>query len=496
MSFRTTTAIALILTSAVPAIADVTPADVWDQVQTSINTDPTISLTIGSIDEAPERIVVSNLAIQSEQDGITFSALSPSLTIQDRGDGTVEMQYAETSPILVSSTEKGDEFEMALDVIQTAVRYIISGDPELMNFAMSGEQIEVKLTDISTRDSSVQIEGGIIFADLAGNSIYTGGEDLKYSGDFTAGSMVTDISIQDRADGSNGVIKSTVTDLRVDAQVEMPAGLAEDEVFVKGGMFKMDSSVGPTEIVIDFDIPDTKFRVDVSLDGSATDVSLSPDGLFYDSSLTNTQLNMMLPDVLPFPIEASLGKFATILKGPVNAGDADDLQLGLTIADLKISDGIWNLFDPGQLLARDPATLDVQLSGRGAIAFDLNVMEEEIASSNGSPGVIENLKIDALTLNAAGVTADGTGAFVFDNKDLKTFPGIPRPEGSAKIEITGANALLDTLIQMGFVAPEEAMGMRMGMAMFTTPGTAEDSLSSEVEVNAQGHVLVNGQRMR
>lgn len=498
MSYRTTTAIALIFSGAAPVFADVTPADVWDQLQASINTDPTVSLTIGSIDETPERIIVSNMAIQSDQDDVSFSALTPSLTLQDRGDGTVEMQYAETSPILISSTQPGDEFELAFDVIQTNVRYIVSGDPELMNFSLSGDALELQLTDIGGMPESMLVTGNMVLSDLAGNSIYTGGDDLAYSGDFTAGSFTTDISMQDRADGTGGTIKSTIDGMRIDTQVAIPANISDDDLFVKAGMVKLDSTIGATSVNVNFDVGDGPFSFDLTMEGSATDLALSPDGLFYDSSLTGANIRAMLPDVLPFPIEASLGKFATVLKGPVNADTTGDIQLGLTIADLSVSDGIWNLFDPGQLLQRDPATLDVQLSGVGEIGFDLTVLEEEIASSGNDeiPGKIESAQIDRLFVNAAGATANGTGSFTFDNTDFMTFPGSPRPEGSAKLEVTGLNALLDTLIQMGFVAQEEAMGMRMGMAMFTNPGPTEDSMSTELEVNAQGHVIVNGQRLR
>ena len=55
---------------------------------------------------------------------------------------------------------------------------------------------------------------------------------------------------------------------------------------------------------------------------------------------------------------------------------------------------------------------------------------------------------------------------------------------------------LDKLIEMGLVSDQDAMGARMMMSMFAVPGSEPDTLSSTIEVNEQGHVLANGQRIK
>ena len=101
-----------------------------------------------------------------------------------------------------------------------------------------------------------------------------------------------------------------------------------------------------------------------------------------------------------------------------------------------------------------------------------------------------------LLVSMIGAKLTGTGAFTFDNADMQTFPGMPRPEGFVELALTGANAVLDKLIQMGFVSDNDAMGARMMMGMFAVPGEGEDSLKSRIEINEQGQVLANGQRIR
>ncbi len=66
------------------------------------------------------------------------------------------------------------------------------------------------------------------------------------------------------------------------------------------------------------------------------------------------------------------------------------------------------------------------------------------------------------------------------------------PVGSVDVEISGLTALSDRLVAMKLVPQEQAMGLRMMLAMFTVP-TGEDSAKSKIESDADGNVRVNGQ---
>ena len=85
----------------------------------------------------------------------------------------------------------------------------------------------------------------------------------------------------------------------------------------------------------------------------------------------------------------------------------------------------------------------------------------------------------------------GDGDFTFNNE-----MGIPVPAGVMNMMLTGGNGLLDTLVAMGLVPEEQAMGARMMMGLFARPGDGEDTLVSTIEVNEDGSVLANGQRIK
>jgi hypothetical protein len=111
------------------------------------------------------------------------------------------------------------------------------------------------------------------------------------------------------------------------------------------------------------------------------------------------------------------------------------------------------------------------------------------------PGELISLSLENLTVAAAGALVKGAGAFTFDNDDLETFDGIPRPTGEINVEITGANALIDSLVSMGLLPEDQAMMGRMMMGMFART-VGDDQLTSKLEINAEGHVLANGQRIQ
>ena len=105
------------------------------------------------------------------------------------------------------------------------------------------------------------------------------------------------------------------------------------------------------------------------------------------------------------------------------------------------------------------------------------------------------MAINDLTVKIAGAEVMGTGAFTFDNTDMTTIPGMPRPEGSLELNINGVNGLLDKLVGMGLIPEDQAMMPRMMMGMFATV-VGEDQLTSKIEIDAAGGIFANGQQIQ
>ncbi|WP_375281139.1 DUF2125 domain-containing protein [Pseudooctadecabacter sp.] len=184
------------------------------------------------------------------------------------------------------------------------------------------------------------------------------------------------------------------------------------------------------------------------------------------------------------------------LRFPLNASDeAQDFRAATSLTGITMADTIWNLFDPAGQLPRDPADITFDLTGLGTNGVDLLDFATLSQMAGPPPVQVDEVTIENLRIAAVGAEATAAGAMTFDWTDFQTIPGMPRPEGAVTINLNGANALMDTLVEMGFVPAEDLMMPRMMMGMFATP-VGDDMLESVIEVNDQGHVLANGQRLQ
>ncbi|MBT8408047.1 MAG: DUF2125 domain-containing protein, partial [Alphaproteobacteria bacterium] len=130
--------------------------------------------------------------------------------------------------------------------------------------------------------------------------------------------------------------------------------------------------------------------------------------------------------------------------------------------------------------------------GRGNWLIDITDPEalEAMEESPEIPGEIESLNLTRLLVTAGGAELNGTGAFTFSDGP------VPMPEGSATFNLIGANGLMDKLVAMGLMPEDQAMGARMMLGIFARPGNGADTLTSVIEVNPDGSVLANGQRIK
>ena len=99
-------------------------------------------------------------------------------------------------------------------------------------------------------------------------------------------------------------------------------------------------------------------------------------------------------------------------------------------------------------------------------------------------------------MSLVGTKLTGDGDFAFDNSNTEEFDGLPSPSGVANLELVGANQLIDTLIGMGIISDNDALGARMMMGLMAVPGEEPDTLNSTIEFTEDGQILANGQRIK
>ncbi|WP_167853426.1 DUF2125 domain-containing protein [Roseovarius aestuariivivens] len=486
------------------AFADVTASQIWEDWQAYFETS---GYTVtGEETLSGGTLAVSDITMTMaipESDGSVVLSMGE-ITFEENGDGTVSISLPERLPMTVDVGGSDiEEVMITLEYVSSGLDMTASGDPADIVYDYTADNVALVLGEVTVEDETID-PGTVEFsiANITGTSRMQTG-DLRLSDQsFEGGPMAYTVDVTDPEGGEGRmVINGEVAALAFKATAAMPPEMdAADMAAAIADGFEAEGVLsyenGTTEFSFEEDA--SSASGESSSEGGELVVSLGSDGLVYGLGATGAKTVIKSGD-LPFPVEYAMREVAFSLGLPVMASDdPQGFALTMRLADFTMSEMLWSIFDPQGQLPRDPATFDIDMSGVAKLAIDLLDPEDMEAVERGAemPGELNALDLNTLVLRAAGAELTGYGSFTFDNSDLETFDGLPAPDGSVDLRLQGANGLLDTLIAMGYLPEDQAMGVRMMMGMFAVPGEGEDVLTSTIAVKPDGQVLANGQRLR
>ncbi len=491
------TACTAAISSSGAAFADVTAAEVWADWKDQFGYYGDDGVSIGSETAASGKVIVSDLAFSMKDSGSSFDASLASVVFEENGDGTVTVTMSDTIPMVIE-----DEFggSVKMSVTQSGLDMVVSGDAGAMNYAISSDRYAISVDEIIEDGAKVDADMRFVLNGLSGTYSNTVKDTRDVVSDLAAASMDFIVDGTDTDNGAEFLISGKVDGLAAIVNLSVPtdADFENPENLFENG-FSMDGSYSYDGSSMIFDIKDNGDDASgtVQTGGSVLNFGLDKSSMAYDAKASGLVAQITVPD-LPFPVELSMAEYGVGFEMPLaQTAEPADFGVSFDLIDLKVSDQIWSMVDPTNAFGRDPATISLGLSGTAKMFFDILDPEQAAAMENSDvPGELHTLNLDRLKLAVAGALLTGEGAFTFDNSDIGSLiPDMPRPEGSVTVNLTGGNKLIDTLVDMGMIPSDQAMGARMMMGMFART-VGDDELTSTLEVNSQGHVLANGQRIQ
>ncbi|WP_342069561.1 DUF2125 domain-containing protein [Yoonia algicola] len=479
------------------AQADVIAAQVWEDWKAQMSLYGEDSLTVGAEETSSGVVTIRDLILRTSDDDVTAELSMGTITFNEQSDGTVRVTMDDSYPMVITGE---DGVVVTLAVTQQNMNMIVSGDPDAMNYAITADQYGIALQDVVDGDVTFTGDAEVTLNDIDMAYQTEAGDLRDISYDGTIGSV--DLLVDFQVPGGNGEYVTAggkMMNIAAQAEMSVPEGADfedPDTLMVDGFAIAGGYTIDRSDFVFDINAEGDQASGSITVGSSTLTGDLNNSTVGYTSSTNDIAMNIVSSD-FPLPIELSLAQYGVNVLFPTAASEeASDFAFGFDLVDLSISDTIWELFDPGNVLPRDPATIQLALSGRGKALFDMFDPEQQDAMNNAEmPYELESVTLDRLNVNAAGAALVGDGAFTFDNSDMETFAPLPRPEGEATIEITGFNALLDNLVAMGLVPEQDVMGARMMVGMFAR-STGDDQMETSVEVLPNGQVNVNGNRVR
>lgn len=496
---------AFLFVSAQGAVADITAKDVWNNIQAYMsNTGYQISATESM---SGDTLTLSDvvMAVTYPDDQGSFSMTMDQIVLTENGDGTVAIKTPDTFPMKIEAREGGDAlFDATLAVTQTGQSQQASGDPDNIRYVSGLEQLKIALTGLSIAGENVprdQANFDVTLSGITSDSTLTGTGEIRFTQDMKADQLAYDLVFEDPTTSTAFDLKGQLRGIDATGSGTFPesTGSAEFQAMLAAG-FEVDGKIGYSggQSTIASSSDGQSFSSATSSDGGSIGVSMDGQSLSYDIAATNSKMTVTSSD-LPFPVDVALAESAFGLSLPISKSEeSQDFALSIKLGDFTMSEMLWGMVDPTQALPRDPASIVLDLAGKAKVLVDFMDPDvaEDLEGMETPPGELDELTINELLVSLAGAKLMGSGAFTFDNSSPSPFGAMPAPNGSVDLELSGANTLLDKLIAMGMVSDQDAMGARMMMGMLAVPGDAPDTLTSKIEINDQGHIIANGQRIQ
>lgn len=507
--FLASTALALVLT-APAAFADLTAAQAWGDWRDYMQG---MGYNLTATENASgNQLKIDDIKVNMQvgDKGGSMTMTMGGLTFVENGDGTVDVVFPQTVPINIRLAPPSDNPPAVIDMSYThaGMKMTMSGTPQDLTYNTNAESVTMSLDGISVDGQKFGAETAKFIMTIAGFESLSNmkiGNLRTYVQKMSASDVSYDMFIRPPEENQTIAMKGQVASLAFEGGGDIPNGIGQ--IAQSGDMQAMldagfsvdgDFSFGAGSSDVKMKDPQTDAQIQSSSSGGTFGVRMGKDGLGYEATQQDVSMSMQVAG-FPFPIAMQMASAGFGLQMPITQSEtAQDFGLAMNFTGFTMADALWGLFDPAGQLPRDPATIDVDVSGKAKML--VNLMDpkeaEAMAASGKQPGELEALSINKLIVQAVGAALTGSGSVTFDNSDKQTYAGMPKPVGGVDLKLVGGNALIDKLVAMGFVPEEQAMGARMMMGLFAVPGDTPDTLTSKIEFNDQGQILANGQRIK
>jgi hypothetical protein len=483
------------------ARADVTSEQVWQGWQdyyTSLGQ----TIAVGSSENQGDTLVLSDVKFSSVLAEGTSEGTVAEIRLKETGAGSVDVTFSNEIPFKIHTQTAGaDPTDAKLVFTQKGLTMNVSGTPESMNYVYAAPELTLSMDEVAVDGTKAPVRMKLTFKGNTGASHMENNSSRTVNTSISADTLDVALTGAEPQGGGTFNLNGQFNGLSGKGSMRVPAGVDTKDInaAMQAGM-QIDGEFAYADgnYKIEATGPEGSFNADVAAQVGNLKVKMSKDGIGYGGENGQTTLALSGAN-MPFPVEATIAQSAFNLEMPVSKSEtAAPAAFLVKVIDLKVSDALWNMFDPSLQLPRDPATLVIDLSGAIRPLIDLfdPKQAEALASAVENPAgpkppfEVSEATINSVQLKVAGAELNGSGKVTLDNTTEAM-----KPVGSIDLSLTGANGLMDKLVKMGFVPQDQIMGAKMMLGLFAVP-TGEDAYSSKIEFKDDGGIYANGQRVQ
>jgi len=415
------------------------------------------------------------------------------IVMTENDDGTVSIEISDVYAVTISFVDLPDTppVNIGINLVAPDLVMTASGEVGARIYDYSAPRITIEDGEISGGDGPPPIIDLMIGMEEVTASYQIDGtnpENLAYDSTTTIGGIAGALDVTPPPD-EEGRLKLTFSMGAIDATGAGQLGnlieLAGNPDAVPSDFdLQGDITYDSASFDLTFEHPTDAFNVFASNRGGQVRSVFSDSEIDYRITTTGSATHFASPD-LPVPIDYSVASAEIALRVPLAAApEPQPMSARLAFEDITASPEVWALADPALNFPRDPITVIADLSGTVQVLAD--VMSMDPTTMDGPPGELREMSLNELRISVGGATLTGDGSATFE-------PGpVPVPVGSVDLQLSGGNALLDTLQGMGIVPIEQLAMVRGLLGAFARPGATPDTLESTIEFTEGGGITANG----
>ena len=540
--------------AATPALADLTAEEVLAEHMNLMGGYGLIDMATTGTTKRADGLTVAGFVGSYEDDKTRIEFLTPGMTLTEHPDGSVHITYPDELAVTINADPSDDvPVSATLTILTTGLTHTVSGSTDDIQHDITFDTLtlgDLELDPLDTVDPydsefDIAIAGLVSTIRLAKSAPVRRSVEVQFDGLSMTLSMLTPTDIDLNTPGTTydttGIGETDATIALSDVQTrfgyvghDLPHHSMNSVIgkvvwsqnsTLPGDEGAIDISVNGSGLALSYDV-EMQFEtigdnlLQALLDGqrisgafnfanlaydfgvatpqgtivtastseaSENRFSFSENGLTLFSETGRQVVDMGGPD-LGLPINAlgySVDHTMVDLVMPVTPSDArQPFRFRMALDGVATDDGIWDLFDPTGRLPRDPASLILDLEGTTVVAEDIFTDDPEV------PFRQTMAKLNEFNFSIAGAEVTGNGSATDTSTD-----DTPSGVGELDMTLTGVNSLIDTLVDMGLLPNEQAMGARMGLSLIARPD-GDDRLVSRIEINEDGQIFANGQRLK
>ncbi|MFD1795137.1 DUF2125 domain-containing protein [Paracoccus aurantiacus] len=395
----------------------------------------------------------------------------------------------------------------------------IREDGDAMVYDYLLPKLDMTVTRVTFDDgSAIENPATITMNNVKGSDWVEGSDAEKTVQSASADDITVDIDLD--KDGTTAKGQIVIAGIAANSETSMPAGAPKAQEFadmLKAGLTtKGDMTLGSLTADLDMQTMDNegqprKFSIKADSAESALNFAIDQSRISYAGTGGAANAELTVPD-LPAPVGYGIADSTFDVDFPIEKADAaQDFKVSYTLNGIALTDSVWALFDPQNALPRDPASVDVDLSGSvkvlqglldGPSMADISKLEDPNTPEEERAAITEDLAappvdLREITLNKVALSLLGATADVSGKLSAPETGTMETPVGSISGRFEGLNGTLDKLGQAGLIPAEQMMGVRMMLAMFAKADPQNpEVMNTELEFKEGGQIFANGQQVK